>query len=72
MNKPACSRSGALAAIARIAGTGHKQAQVKLAKLVSANDRNTAVTYFTDFAPTQLFVQQGLMVKLPTPGSGLK
>jgi hypothetical protein len=37
-----------------------------------ANDRNAAVTYFTDFAPTQLFVQQGLMVKLSAHGNGLK
>jgi len=30
-----------------------------------AEERSAAVTYFTDFAPTQLFVQQGLMVKMP-------
>lgn len=30
-----------------------------------ALDQNAQTTYFTDFAPTQLFVQQGLMVKLP-------
>lgn len=31
--------------------------------------RNGDVTYFTDFAPPQLFVQQGLMAKLPRPGT---
>jgi hypothetical protein len=30
-----------------------------------AKERKATVTYFTDFAPTQLFVQQGLMVRLP-------
>jgi Methyltransferase domain len=29
-----------------------------------AEERNASVTYFTDFAPTQLFVQQGLLVCL--------
>lgn len=31
-----------------------------------ARERHAQVTYFTDFAPTQFFVQQGLMIKLPT------
>lgn len=31
-----------------------------------ARERHAQVTYFTDFAPTQFFVQQGLMVKLST------
>lgn len=30
-----------------------------------AQERKAKVSYFTDFAPTQLFVQQGLMLKLP-------
>lgn len=30
-----------------------------------ANRKNAEVIYFTDFAPTQFFVQQGLMVRLP-------
>lgn len=30
-----------------------------------AADQNAEISYFTDFAPTQLFVQQGLMIKLP-------
>lgn len=30
-----------------------------------AKGKNAEIFYFTDFAPTQLFVQQGLMVKLP-------
>lgn len=30
-----------------------------------ANEKNAEISYFTDFAPTQLFVQQGLMVRLP-------
>lgn len=30
-----------------------------------ARQRNAEVTWFTDFAPTQFFVQQGLMIKLP-------
>lgn len=28
-------------------------------------EKSAEVTYFTDFAPTQFFVQQGLMIKLP-------
>lgn len=32
-----------------------------------ASETGARVTYFTDFAPTQLFVQQGLMVELPGP-----
>lgn len=34
-----------------------------------ARSRNAEVRYFTDFAPTQLFVQQGLMVRLPADAS---
>lgn len=30
-----------------------------------ANQHNAHITYFTDFAPTQFFAQQGLMIKLP-------
>lgn len=30
-----------------------------------AKERNGIATYVTDFAPTQLFVQQGLMIRLP-------
>lgn len=30
-----------------------------------AKERGATVTYFTDFAPTQVFVQQGMMVRLP-------
>lgn len=36
-----------------------------------ASSRKATVTYFTDFAPTQFFVQQGLMVKLRTDEDGL-
>jgi len=35
-----------------------------------AKERNAEVTYFTDFAPTQFFVQQGLMVKLQNGRTG--
>ena len=31
-----------------------------------AKEHYAEVTYFTDFAPTQFFVQQGLMIKLPS------
>ena len=30
-----------------------------------ARERNAHIEYFTDFAPTQLFVQQGLLIRLP-------
>jgi len=30
-----------------------------------AREKNAEITYFTDFAPTQLFVQEGMMVKTP-------
>lgn len=30
-----------------------------------AHKKNAKITYFTDFAPTQLFCQQGMMLKLP-------
>ena len=33
--------------------------------LDAARVRGGTVTYFTDFAPTQLFVQQGMMLRLP-------
>jgi len=32
-----------------------------------AREKNGSVSYFVDFAPTQFFVQQGMMVKLPKP-----
>lgn len=31
-----------------------------------ASERGAKLVYFTDFSPTQLFVEQGLMVKLPS------
>lgn len=33
--------------------------------LTYAKEKAAAITYFTDFAPTQFFVQQGLMIKTP-------
>jgi protein-L-isoaspartate O-methyltransferase len=33
--------------------------------LAFAREQSASVEYFTDFAPTQLFVQQGLLVRLP-------
>lgn len=33
--------------------------------LAFAKQKNATITYFTDFAPTQLFVQQGLMIQTP-------
>jgi hypothetical protein len=37
-----------------------------------AKEKNAQLFYFTDFAPTQLFVQQGLMVRLPSNLGGPK
>lgn len=39
--------------------------RAKAAILAFARERNAEITFFTDFAPTQFFVQQGLMIKLP-------
>jgi predicted O-methyltransferase YrrM len=45
--------------------TGDTRLAEELA-LQFAREQHAQVTYFTDFAPTQFFVQQGLMIKLPT------
>lgn len=39
--------------------------KAEAAILEFARERSAEVNWFTDFAPTQFFVQQGLMVKLP-------
>ena len=44
-------------------GGDMRQAETTL--LQFARDSGAKIFYFTDFAPTQLFVQQGLMLKLP-------
>lgn len=45
-------------------GGGDMRAAETLA-LNFARERNAQIEYFTDFAPTQLFVQQGLLIRLP-------
>lgn len=39
--------------------------KAEAAILEFARERGAEITWFTDFAPTQFFVQQGLMIKLP-------
>jgi predicted O-methyltransferase YrrM len=39
--------------------------KAEAAILEFARERSAEISWFTDFAPTQFFVQQGLMIKLP-------
>jgi hypothetical protein len=46
-------------------GHGGEVREAERFALSFARQRGAQVTYLTDFAPTQFFVQQGLMVRLP-------
>ncbi|WNO53789.1 O-methyltransferase [Stakelama saccharophila] len=49
----------------RMALPGSDEAAAAELALKYAKDHNCTVTYFTDFAPTQFFAQEGMMVRRP-------